>query len=138
MIVVVYTDERTYHTGTTAELNQLFGNDEGVAGIIDIKSFDENNDGKAEEINVNIGLTGVSPQDVKSIVVIQSIKYGISVSTVAFVTQLCFTFKGLSRSSDEAPRILNLPDPQWLPKTACPGHFEHVSEVCLRSRSHQT
>ncbi len=80
MVVIVYTDDRTYHAGTTNELNMLFNNDEGVAGIVDIQTQDSNNDGKTEEINVNIGLTGVSPSEVKSVVVLQSINYGISVS----------------------------------------------------------
>lgn len=81
LIVVVYTDEETYHAGSTNQLNQLLGNDQGVTGMIDIQTEDPNNDGRAEEIIVNIGLQGVSPSDVKSVVIIQSINYGISVST---------------------------------------------------------
>lgn len=48
--------------------------------MIDIQTEDPNNDGRAEEIIVNIGLQGVAPSDVKSVVIIQSINYGISVS----------------------------------------------------------
>jgi len=36
MVVIVYTDERTYHAGTTSQLNELFGNSNSVAGMIDI------------------------------------------------------------------------------------------------------
>ena len=39
--------------------------------------MDTNNDGKAEEIIVNIGLSGVSPQEVKSVVILQSLNYGV-------------------------------------------------------------
>ena len=77
MVVVVYTDTETYHAGTTNELNNLLSNDKGVAGNIDIQTFDSNNDGKAEEITVHIGLSGVSPQDVKSVIVLQSLNYGV-------------------------------------------------------------
>ena len=61
MVVVVYTDSQTYHAGTTNELNTLLSNEKGVTGNIDIQTIDSNNDGKAEEIKVNIGLTGVPP-----------------------------------------------------------------------------
>ena len=75
--MIVYTDNQTYHAGTTNELNTLLSNSKGVAGNIDIQTIDSNNDGKAEEISVNIGLTGVSPQEVKSVVILQSINYGV-------------------------------------------------------------
>ena len=77
MVVVVYTDSQTFHAGTTNELNNLLSNDKGIAGNIDIQTVDSNNDGRAEEINVNIGLSGVSPKDVKSVVILQSLNYGI-------------------------------------------------------------
>ena len=77
MIVIVYTDEKTYHTGTTDELNKLLSNSDGVNGIIDIQTDDHNNDGLAEEITVNIGLTGVTPSEIKSVVLLQSFNYGI-------------------------------------------------------------
>jgi len=77
MVVVVYTDSQTYHAGTTNELNTLLSNDRGVAGNIDIQTVDTNLDGKAEEIKVNIGLTGVSPNEVKSVVILQSLNYGV-------------------------------------------------------------
>ena len=77
MVVIVYTDQETYHAGTTNELNKLLSNSKGVAGMIDIQTSDDNNDGLNEEITVNIGLTGVQPADVKSVVILQSISYGI-------------------------------------------------------------
>lgn len=70
MVVIVYTDSQTYHAGTTNELNNLLSNDKGVTGNIDIQTIDSNVDGKAEEIFVNIGLSGISPKEVKSVVVI--------------------------------------------------------------------
>jgi len=60
MVVIIYTDEHTYHAGTTNQLNELLSNSEGVASMIDIQASDDNNDGRAEEITVNIGLTGVT------------------------------------------------------------------------------
>ena len=45
--------------------------------MIDVQTKDDNNDGLNEEITVNIGLTGVQPADVKSVVILQSISYGI-------------------------------------------------------------
>ena len=48
-----------------------------MIGNIDIQTIDSNNDGKAEELKVNIGLTGISPHEVKSLVILQSINYGI-------------------------------------------------------------
>ena len=80
MVVIVYTDDQTYHAGTTDELNKLLSNSRNVAGMINIDSTDDNNDGKAEELRVNIGLTGIDPNEVKSIVILQSINYGINVS----------------------------------------------------------
>ena len=80
MVVIVYTDDQTYHAGTTDELNKLLSNSRNVAGMINIDSKDDNNDGKAEELRVNIGLTGIDPNEVKSIVILQSINYGINVS----------------------------------------------------------
>lgn len=61
MVVIVYTDDQTYHAGTTDELNKLLSNSRNVAGMINIDSTDDNNDGKAEELRVNIGLTGIDP-----------------------------------------------------------------------------
>mmetsp|Transcript_45126 Transcript_45126/g.59827 ORF Transcript_45126/g.59827 Transcript_45126/m.59827 type:complete len:215 (+) Transcript_45126:35-679(+) len=78
MIVIVYTSEETYYAGTTNELNKLLSESRSIAGSIDIQTEDHNNDGRAEEINVNIGLTGVKPADVKSVIVVQSISYEIS------------------------------------------------------------
>ena len=80
MVVIVDTDDQTYHAGTTDELNKLLSNSRNVAGMINIDSTDDNNDGKAEELRVNIGLTGIDPNEVKSIVILQSINYGINVS----------------------------------------------------------
>ena len=80
MILVVYTNEETYYVGSTNELNKLLSDSRSIAGKIDIQTEDFNNDGKAEEITVNIDLTGVNPADVKSVVVLQSVSYGISVS----------------------------------------------------------
>ena len=80
MVVVIYTDQQTYHTGTTAHLNSLLSNNKGVAGMLDIETQDYNNDGRAEEITVNIGLTGVEPSEIKSVFILQSINYGIQVS----------------------------------------------------------
>ena len=70
MVVIIYTNDKTYQTGTTDELNKLLSNSDGVNGIIDIQTDDHNNDGVAEEITVNIGLTGVTPSEVKSIVLL--------------------------------------------------------------------
>ena len=87
MVVIVYTDAETFHAGTTHELNTLLSNSRGVAGAIDIEAVDENNDGRTEEITVNIGLTGVQPADIKSVVVVQSINYGIEVGK--FASSIC-------------------------------------------------
>lgn len=77
LVVIVYTDDQTYHAGSTNELNKLLSNSRNVAGMINIDTKDVNNDGKAEEITVNIGLTGISPNEVKSVVILQSVNYGI-------------------------------------------------------------
>ena len=58
--------------------------------MINIDTQDDNNDGKAEEINVNIGLTGIDPNEVKSVVILQSINYGISVSYSRFKLSAVF------------------------------------------------
>ena len=58
--------------------------------MINIDTQDDNNDGKAEEINVNIGLTGIDPNEVKSVVILQSINYGISVSYYRFKLSAVF------------------------------------------------
>ena len=119
MVVIIYTNDKTYQTGTTDELNKLLSNSDGVNGIIDIQTDDHNNDGVAEEITVNIGLTGVTPSEVKSIVLLQSFNYGISVSeqwllkiphAVLFVTlyllvyRKCLTQRSNCRSSQFSRR----------------------------------
>ena len=81
MIVIVYTDEQTYYAGTTNELTKLLSESRNVASSIDVQAEDLNNDGLAEEISVNIGLSGVNPADVKSVVVVQTFNYGINVSS---------------------------------------------------------
>ena len=81
----MYTDDQTYHAGSTNELNKLLSNSRNVAGMINIDTKDVNNDGKAEEITVNIGLTGISPNEVKSVVILQSVNYGIDVSVRSII-----------------------------------------------------
>ena len=70
MIVIVYTNEETFYAGTTNELNKLLSESKSVAGSLDIQTEDFNNDGIAEKLTVNIGLTGVKPADVKSVIVV--------------------------------------------------------------------
>ena len=80
MVVIVYTDEQTYYAGTTNELTKLLSESRNVASSINVQAEDYNNDGLSEEISVNIGLSGVNPEDVKSVVVVQTLNYGINVS----------------------------------------------------------
>ena len=70
MIVIVYTNDETYYAGTTNELNKLLSESRSVAGSLDIQTEDFNNDGVAEKLTVNIGLTGVRPAEVKSVIVV--------------------------------------------------------------------
>lgn len=77
MIVIIYTNEETYYAGTTNELNKLLSESRSVAGSLDIETEDFNNDGRAEKLTVNIGLTGVKPAEIKSLIVVQSINYAI-------------------------------------------------------------
>ena len=51
-------------------LNELVSGTTGKAGVIDIQTPDFNKDGRPEEINVDIALTGVNPADVKSVVIL--------------------------------------------------------------------
>ena len=78
--MIVYTDEQTYYAGTTNELTKLLSESRNVASSINVQAEDYNNDGLSEEISVNIGLSGVNPEDVKSVVVVQTLNYGINVS----------------------------------------------------------
>lgn len=84
MVVIVYTDEQTYYAGTTNELTKLLSESRNVASSINVQAEDYNNDGLSEEISVNIGLSGVNPEDVKSVVVVQTLNYGINVSSFHF------------------------------------------------------
>ena len=68
--MIAYTQDETFQAGTTKDLNELMSGTKGKAGVIDIQSIDLNKDGKPEEINVDITLTGVNPADVKSVVIL--------------------------------------------------------------------
>lgn len=81
MVVIVYTDEQTYYAGTTNELTKLLSESRNVASSINVQAEDYNNDGLSEEISVNIGLSGVNPEDVKSVVVVQTLNYAINVTS---------------------------------------------------------
>ena len=149
MILVVYTNEETYYVGSTNELNKLLSDSRSIAGKIDIQTEDFNNDGKAEEITVNIDLTGVNPADVKSVVVLQSVSYGISVSKgadsassqslmtgLAWQHESLFTYSaclGATRGPDEAAILWDLPDTERLRKAGRLRYAHHATEVSLRT-----
>jgi len=79
MVVIVYTNQQTYYAGTTNQLNKLLSDNRSIAGSIDIQTTDTNQDGRSEQITVNVGLTGVRPADIKSVVFVQSFSYEIQV-----------------------------------------------------------
>ena len=80
LVVIAYTETETFQAGTTKDLNELFSGSNGKAGVIDIQTPDYNKDGRPEEINVDIALTGVNPSEIKSVVILQTVSYGLRVS----------------------------------------------------------
>ena len=80
LVVIAYTADETFQAGTTKDLNELYSGSKGKAGVIDIQTPDLNKDGRPEEINVDISLTGVNPSEIKSVVILQTLSYSIRVS----------------------------------------------------------
>ena len=78
LIVIAYTEDETFQVGSTKGLNDLVSSNNSKAGVIDISPVDHSRDGKPEEIDVNIGLVGTDPADIKSVVVMQTVSYSIS------------------------------------------------------------
>ena len=56
LIVITQTKTRTFHAGTTKEINSLLSGQSGKAGVIDIQQIDENKDGISEAIEVNLDI----------------------------------------------------------------------------------
>ena len=79
LVVIAYTNEETFQAGTTRDLNGIVVGTSGKAVAIDIETPDHNKDGRPEEINVDISLSGVDPAEIKSVVILQSLDYGIRV-----------------------------------------------------------
>lgn len=69
-IVVVYTEKQTYQFGTTKEINEVFGNKDGVTAQIEIDSTDRDNDHRAEQVNFNVAINGVDPKEIKSVMIL--------------------------------------------------------------------
>lgn len=142
MVLIVYTNEETFYAGTTNELNKLLSENRAVAGSIDIQQDDYNNDGKSEEIIVNVELTGVDPSEVKSVIVLQSLNYEIEVSNVTIQLgdwssqYLVFIALGDIASLDEATNILNLPDSKRFRKAPRTRHSELTPEVSICTWRH--
>ena len=80
LIVLLQTDIATIQVGTTRELNNMLSGQYGRAGSIDIEHVDTNRDGKPESIDINLDIQGVDPTSIKSVVIVQSVSYGIRVS----------------------------------------------------------
>lgn len=78
MIVVVYTTDRTYSFGTTSELNELLGTAQSLSPVVEITPFDTSNDGRTDQINVDIFLKNIVPSEIKSVCIVQSLRYGLT------------------------------------------------------------
>ena len=137
MVIIVYTDDQTYQLGTTSKLNEMLSDNHGVSSVIEIENFDENNDGRPEELNVHIGLAGIRPEEVKSVIILQSINFGIEVSVLARNPSPCLLPAGNNRREDQASDLLDFPDPERLHQAARRGQPEHAPEVCARPWRHQ-
>lgn len=125
MIVIIYTDQETFYAGTTNELNKLLSESRSVAGSIDIQTEDHNNDGRAEKLTVNIGLTGVKPADVKSVIVVQSISYAISVSEASdIVTYFVITVQEQLEADMKLPFYSVFQTPNGFAKLDVHGSLE--------------
>jgi len=78
MVVVLYTEEKTYTFATTQQLNELVGNSQDIAPVIAIDNIDVDKDGKNDEIKVKITLGGnISALKVKNVLIVQSVRYAI-------------------------------------------------------------
>ena len=80
LLVVLYTEQATHSFGTTADLNHLVDSHEHKAGVIAIQNKDVDGDGKTDQLKVDLSFTDIDPHAIKSIVIIQSLNYAISVS----------------------------------------------------------
>ena len=95
MVAILYTNSKTYYVATTKDLNELVGNSEDISPMIQVSRLlslllslyvclqidpiDDDKDGKNEEIKVKLTLTGTeTTEKVRSMVLIQSFKYGIA------------------------------------------------------------
>jgi len=76
MVVMLYTEKETFVFGSTQQLNQLVGNSVDMVPTIKIENFDDDKDGKNEEIDVKISLVGI--KEIRSVFIIQSLKWAIS------------------------------------------------------------
>ena len=87
MVVMLYTEKETFVFGSTQQLNQLVGNSVDMVPTIkvsvtvaliccQIENFDDDKDGKNEEIDVKISLVGI--KEIRSVFIIQSLKWAIS------------------------------------------------------------
>ena len=77
IVVALFTLQQTYIFGSTEEFNQLVGTQSAISSSIQTQSIDLNNDGKNEQIRLNVHVAGVNPADVKQVLVMQSFSYAI-------------------------------------------------------------
>lgn len=77
LIAVIYTEKETFIFGSTQQLNELVGNSVSISPTLEIENLDLDKDGKNEEIKMKLSLSGLA-DDIRSIVIIQSLKYAIS------------------------------------------------------------
>lgn len=85
LLVILYTEKATHSFGTTADLNFLVDSHQHKAGVISVQNKDVNGDSKADQIEVKLSFNDIEPSAIKSIVIIQSLSYAISVRFFHFI-----------------------------------------------------
>lgn len=76
-LVVIQTQTETLKASTNEDLNMVLQGTQGRAGSIDIVHVDDNQDGRPEAINVNLQLAGLDASLIRTVVILQTVSYGI-------------------------------------------------------------
>jgi hypothetical protein len=59
------------------DITQIMSGESSIASSFDIQEVDTNKDGKAESIQVSIELQRINPKSIRSVLIAQTLKYGI-------------------------------------------------------------
>ena len=114
MLVILYTEQATHSFGTTSDLNLLVDSHKHKVGSIAINNKEMDFDSKAESIVVDISFNDVKGEDIKSMVIVQSLSYTINVSRFNCCKLLInIIMLGQSPRGVQAAGRKHLPDPRW-------------------------